>query len=217
MKLTEKSLAAAAIVVIALFLQTPDGLPIWGPVPAAAGTTVSDTIQSDTTRTREGSPYIVTGDVRVLGKDGGDGVTTLTIEAGVTIEFDRYQSLVIVTSDSEPGALAAMGEPDLPIRFTSNEATTASIKTAALRLPVGMCATMPSGSKPFPTLFQPASMSFERSSQAAIFSQRQGKRRRPDPLHHLFLQHLRHLPHLPCDALHPPEQLFREPKLWCVQ
>ncbi len=125
MKLTEKSLAAATILVMALFLQTPDGLPIWGPVPAAAQTTVSDTIQSDTTWTREGSPYIVTGDVRVLGKDGDDGVTTLTIEAGVTIKFDRYQSLVIGTSDGKPGALAAMGEPDLPILFTSNEASPA--------------------------------------------------------------------------------------------
>jgi hypothetical protein len=49
----------------------------------SADTTVGGTISTDTTWTLANSPYIVTSNITVIGTDGADSITTLTIEAGV--------------------------------------------------------------------------------------------------------------------------------------
>ena len=115
MKLSAKYLTMAICTVLATLMVAPEGTSIWGTPSANAQTVVSEAVQKDTTWTREGSPYIISADIRVKGTDGDDGVTTLTIQAGAVIKFDRYRSLVVGTSEDEPGALSAKGELDLPI------------------------------------------------------------------------------------------------------
>jgi len=88
------------------------------------GTLVNGTISTDTTWTVAGSPYIVDGDVTVYGTDGPDSITTLTIEPGVTVKFDKSMDLTIGSvSSSQPGALIANGSPSNKITFTSSNVT----------------------------------------------------------------------------------------------
>ena len=70
-----------------------------------------------------GVPYHVTGDVTVR-KSGGTPV--LTIEAGITVQFDPTAGLMIgYTSSSYNGALVAQGTVSDPIVFTSASPTPA--------------------------------------------------------------------------------------------
>ena len=93
--------------------------------PSLADTTVGGTIDADTVWSLSGSPYIVTSTITVKGTDGADGITTLTIEPGVTVKFNQYQRMNIGASSGDPGALVAQGEAGNPILFTSNKATPA--------------------------------------------------------------------------------------------
>ncbi len=79
-----------------------------------ADTPVSGPIGSDTTWTSAGSPYIVTGNVLVMG-----GVT-LTIEPCVTVKFDSGKALQV------DGTLITRGTSGCNITFTSNQPTPAA-------------------------------------------------------------------------------------------
>ncbi|MFH1155321.1 MAG: right-handed parallel beta-helix repeat-containing protein, partial [Pseudomonadota bacterium] len=86
---------------------------------SVADTSVSGIISVDTTWTLDKSPYIVTSTITVTGTDGEDGVTTLTIEPGVTLLFNTYCGLTIGGQTGDPGALSALGTLEAPVRFTS--------------------------------------------------------------------------------------------------
>jgi hypothetical protein len=87
---------------------------------AAGPTNVSGSLQSDTTWTLGGSPYVVTGDVTVSGTEST--TVTLTIEAGVEVRFNQYRNLN-VGSGSNKGALRVLGTEQSPVLFTSNQDT----------------------------------------------------------------------------------------------
>jgi hypothetical protein len=95
------------------------------PKLAAADTAVGGTISTDTTWSVTGNPYIVTSNITVIGTDGTDGITTLTIEPGVTVKFNSSRYMTIGASSGDPGALIAQGTSENPILFTSNQATPA--------------------------------------------------------------------------------------------
>src|SRR5687768_14606523 len=69
-------------------------------------TTVSGSIDTDTTWVRAASPYEVTGNIIVQ-----RGVT-LAVEAGVEVRFARHVRLVA------SGTLSAVGTAEAPIRLT---------------------------------------------------------------------------------------------------
>lgn len=96
-----------------------------GPAATHAATNVpGGTISTDTTWTLAGSPYIVQGSVTVQGTDGADGVTTLTIQPGVTVQFNDNFELII--GNTAPGALVADGDAaggPAAITFTSSKAS----------------------------------------------------------------------------------------------
>lgn len=79
-----------------------------------AQTTVADTLSSDVTWTVANSPYQLTDTVIVA-----QGVT-LTIEAGVTVQFDAATSLII------DGAIVADGSSGNEITFTSSSGSPAA-------------------------------------------------------------------------------------------
>lgn len=82
------------------------------PGPVSAGN-VGGIIDTDTTWSLGGSPYIVTSPIWVL-----EGVT-LTIEPGVTVRFDSHRAMQI------DGELLALGTSGSPVTFTSNAAVPA--------------------------------------------------------------------------------------------
>nr|WP_319393630.1 right-handed parallel beta-helix repeat-containing protein [uncultured Desulfobacter sp.] len=88
-----------------------------------ADTTISSDITTDTTWTLDGSPYVITRDIRIAGKDGDDEVTTLTIEPGTVLRFAAGCKMIVGSQyDSwDPGALQAIGTADSKVIFTSNE------------------------------------------------------------------------------------------------
>ncbi len=90
-----------------------------------ADTSVGGTISVDTTWTQAGSPYVVTSTITVQGTDGADGITTLTIEPGVTIKF-YHGYLNIGAASGSPGALVAQGTAAQSIVFTSKQAAPAA-------------------------------------------------------------------------------------------
>jgi len=79
---------------------------------AFAETKVSGTISTNTTWTKAGSPYIVTGSITVK--------TILNIEPGSEIKFEKGTGFTISS-----GSLIAKGTQISPIRFTSNAASPA--------------------------------------------------------------------------------------------
>ena len=87
-----------------------------------ADTSVSGIISLDTTWTAADSPFIVTGDLIVQGKDGADGVTTLSIEPGAVIKFNSSRKITIGAVTGDPGALIAQGTAGAPVTFTSSQA-----------------------------------------------------------------------------------------------
>ncbi|MFP4445286.1 MAG: right-handed parallel beta-helix repeat-containing protein, partial [Desulfosudaceae bacterium] len=82
---------------------------------AAGPTYVSGNITGDTTWAKDGSPYIVTGNVTV--RNGAQ----LIISPGVTVKFNKGKRLNVSRYDSS-GALSAVGTPEEKIVFTSNAA-----------------------------------------------------------------------------------------------
>jgi hypothetical protein len=96
------------------------------PIVSMADTNVGGRISADTTWTLDSSPYIVTSNLYIYGTSGDDGVTTLTIEAGVEIRFNGDYIFSICSGYASPGALIAQGTTDDPIVFTSNQATPAA-------------------------------------------------------------------------------------------
>ena len=81
-----------------------------------SGTFVSGIISEDTTWTYVGSPYIVTGDVKVYGASE----PTLTIEPGVEVRVDGFYDIIIGNS-SLNGRILAQGTESGRIVFTSNQ------------------------------------------------------------------------------------------------
>ncbi|MEH0019208.1 MAG: right-handed parallel beta-helix repeat-containing protein [Desulfobacter sp.] len=63
--------------------------------------------------------YHITGSVTVAGTDGLDNLTTLILEPGAKLLFDRNYRLNIGASSGEPGAIVAQGTPDNRIVFDS--------------------------------------------------------------------------------------------------
>jgi len=74
-------------------------------------TTWASDITTDTTWTKENSPYQVTSDITVLAG------ATLTVEPGVEVRFDRYAGLRVL------GKLTALGTATQPITFTGQFTT----------------------------------------------------------------------------------------------
>ena len=81
-----------------------------------------DTITVDSTWENAGVPYKITGDVTVYGQWGPDQITTLTLEPGVSLMFDRYVGLYIGhdSNPDYPGALVANGTSNNRITFTAD-------------------------------------------------------------------------------------------------
>jgi hypothetical protein len=99
-----------------------------------AATNVSGVIATDTTWTKANSPYIVTGTITVQGADGADGITTLTIEAGVEVRFNRPYYIQVGAKTGVAGALKAEGTAGAPILFTSNMANPAPGDWSGVRI-----------------------------------------------------------------------------------
>lgn len=80
---------------------------------------VGDTINSDSIWRDHGTPYYISNNIYVRGKDGPDNVTTLTLEPGVELQFyyDRRLHIGSTTID-DPGALIAVGTDTERITFT---------------------------------------------------------------------------------------------------
>ncbi len=80
-------------------------------------------VRSDTNWQTNSLPYVVTGDISILGNYSDKA--TLTIEPGVEIRFITGTCLFIGYPSSHIGALVAQGTSDLPITFTSAAETPA--------------------------------------------------------------------------------------------
>lgn len=79
------------------------------------------TLSKDATWT-DAMPISIPNYLTVKGTDGVDGITTLTIEPGAVLKLSRN---INIGTNSDPGALAAVGTADEKIRFTSGEASPA--------------------------------------------------------------------------------------------
>lgn len=82
---------------------------------------VGETITLDNTWKNLGIPYYISTNVTIQGTAGSDGVTTLTIEPGVELRFNQNTFLYVGNTSGNPGALAAIGDENHPILFTSNQ------------------------------------------------------------------------------------------------
>ena len=80
-------------------------------------------------------PYVVLGYLTVVGTDGEDDITTLSIEPGAEISFNSRTSYMLIGNGSgDPGALAALGTAGQPILFTSNTAEPAAADWIGIRI-----------------------------------------------------------------------------------
>ncbi len=79
----------------------------------------SGTISHDATWLNLPILYRIFGNITILGTDGDDGVTTLTLQPGVELRFNRSTRFIVGTSSGNPGALVAEGTAGNPIIFTS--------------------------------------------------------------------------------------------------
>ena len=109
---------------------------VFGALAARAQTTVpGGTISTDTTWTLAGSPYTVTGNLAVVGTDGADAITTLTIQPGVEVRFNAAIQLQIGgTVAGSPGRLVADGNAaggPAQIRFTSSSGSPSAATTCS--------------------------------------------------------------------------------------
>ncbi len=94
-------------------------------VPAAQVNVLQDTIALDATWTvAMADAYVTTGSQAIQGTDGGDGITTLTLEPGLELRFGAGDQLQVGgTSAGVAGALVADGDATggpARIRFTSS-------------------------------------------------------------------------------------------------
>jgi parallel beta-helix repeat protein len=71
---------------------------------------------------RASIPYFIGSTMYIQGTDGGDSVTTLTLAPGSEFRMGPYIYLIVGQSSGNPGALVAVGTPEAPIRFTTNNA-----------------------------------------------------------------------------------------------
>jgi len=94
---------------------------------------IKDTITHDITWPNYTVPYVIMGNITVKGKDGADGITSLTIEAGTHIKFNSNYYFGFGEDSGEPGSLIAQGTPDNMIVFTSAKATPAPGNWYSLR------------------------------------------------------------------------------------
>lgn len=76
-------------------------------------------VNYDATWEDPGIPYYIQGDLGVLGNDGPDGVTTLTLAPGVVIQFENQTGLQVSVYMFFHGALWAVGTEADPIVFTA--------------------------------------------------------------------------------------------------
>ncbi|ACL03175.1 Fibronectin type III domain protein [Desulfatibacillum aliphaticivorans] len=92
------------------------------PHTALAETAVSGYINTDTTWTTDGSPYILSGVVYVAHSERSGSTATLTIEAGVEVLFQPGAYLVIGRYSYGPyyGVLDVNGTEAQPVVFSSN-------------------------------------------------------------------------------------------------
>jgi len=102
-----KRVPLALALILALSISTLIGVVNFGAVSA---TDVAGIIGSDTTWTKASSPYSLTGNVLVYGG------ATLTIEAGVTVNFNSYYIMVNDT-------LRALGSGTDKLQFNDGEIT----------------------------------------------------------------------------------------------
>jgi Right handed beta helix region/Periplasmic copper-binding protein (NosD) len=86
-------------------------------IEVIAGTITKDATWPDTIR------YHITGAITVLGADGEDAITTLTIAPGAELRFNKNVGLTVGSSRTtyDPGALIAKGTEEKKILFTSNQ------------------------------------------------------------------------------------------------
>ncbi|SHL32617.1 Right handed beta helix region [Desulfatibacillum alkenivorans DSM 16219] len=94
------------------------------PQTALSDTNISGYINSDTTWTTAGSPYILSGTVYVSHSTKAGPTATLTIEAGVEVLFESGAYLAIgrYSSGYYHGALQVNGTEAQPVLFSSNAA-----------------------------------------------------------------------------------------------
>lgn len=68
-------------------------------------------------------PIYLVKNATVIGTDGADGITTLTIEPGAKVLFNQGRTFFVGANPGDPGALIAHGTPANMITFTSNQAS----------------------------------------------------------------------------------------------
>lgn len=91
-------------------------------------TTIHGNFTTDTHLGPNGNPadsvYLIIGDMFVYGTDGPDNITTLTIEAGVILEFSSTDKPSLdIGHQSEPGQIIAQGTASNKIIFTTNSSS----------------------------------------------------------------------------------------------
>jgi YD repeat-containing protein/parallel beta-helix repeat protein len=89
-------------------------------VEVIAGTVARDALWKDKL------PLQILGSITVKGTDGDDFLTTLSLDPGVELRFNRNIQFVIGGTSGDPGALVAVGTAEKRILFTSSEAAPAA-------------------------------------------------------------------------------------------